>query len=84
VGLPKLEPRVKQTDKGAGLSVEGTDIASFPDIASKAGIGEVSWFRLSAMFPADDVVNLMRRVRIFFVDQAIFTPVTGAIGNQSP
>lgn len=36
------------------------------------------------MFPADDMVDLMRRIRIVFVKEAILTSVGGAFCDESP
>jgi hypothetical protein len=82
--LPALEPRVEETYKCAGLSVEGTNIGPFPRVASKAGIRQVAGIRLPAMFTADDVVYLMRRVRVVLVKVTILTPVAGAFCDESP
>jgi hypothetical protein len=59
-----------------------TDIAPLPCIASKASIGKVVGIRLAAMFAVNDVVYLMRRVRIAFMKKAILTPKGGAFCDE--
>src|SRR4051794_33624336 len=82
--LPTLASRMKETYEPAGLCVERTNIAPFPCVASKTGIGEVVRNRLSAMFAAADVVYLMRRIRIVFVKEAILAPIANAFCDESP
>ncbi len=82
--IPALAPRVEQTHELAGLSIERTNIAPFPCIASKASIGEVVGIRRTGMFAADNVIYLMRRIRIVFMKQAILTPKDGALCDESP
>lgn len=80
VVIPMLAPRVEQGDKSAALGINRTDIAC---IASKASIGKVAGIRLSTMLTADDVVNLMRRIRIAFVKEAILTSKARAFCDES-
>ena len=82
--IPTLAPRVEETHEFAGLSIDRTDIAPLPCITSKASIGKVVGIRLAAMFAANDVVYLMRRVRIAFMKKAILTSKGGAFCDESP
>lgn len=41
-------------------------------------------FRCPAMFSADDVVYLMRRVGVVLTEKTILTPLGGALRDQSP
>jgi hypothetical protein len=82
--IPTLAPRVEETHERAGLRVERTDITPLPCIASKAGIGKVIGIREPAMFAANDVVYLVRRIRIIFMKKAILTPVSSAFCHESP
>jgi hypothetical protein len=79
-----MAPRVKKAHDRASLGINRTDIAALPRIASKAGISKVVDFRWTAVLAADDVVYLMRRIRIVFVKKAVLTPVRGAFCNESP
>lgn len=36
------------------------------------------------MLAADDVVYLMRGIRVVFVKQAVFTPIRSSLRNESP
>ena len=82
--IPALMPRVEERHERAGFRVKRTDIAPLPCIASKASIGKVVGIRLAAMFAANDVVYLMRRVRIVFMKKAILTAKDGAFCDESP
>jgi len=82
--VPTLAPRVEERRERAGFTVNRTDIAPLPCIASKASIGKVVGIRLAAMFAANDVVYLMRRVRIAFMKKAILTSKGGAFCDESP
>ena len=81
---PPLAPRVKETHECAALGIQRTNIAPFPSVAPKTSVGKVPRTRLPAMFAADNVVYLMRRIRIVFVKQAILTSVGGAFCDNSP
>ena len=76
--LPPLASRVERGSERAGFRIKRTDIAPLPGIASKASIGKVVGIRLATMFSADDVVYLMRRIRIAFMKKAILTSKGGA------
>ena len=82
--VPTLAPRVEEKRERAGFRVNRTDIAPLPCIASMASIGKVVGIRLPAMFAANDVVYLMRRIRIVFVKEAILTAKGGAFCDESP
>jgi len=83
VVIPTLAPWVEEGHKRAGLSVNRTDVAPLPHITPKASIGKVAGIRLPAMLTADDVVNLMRRIRIAFVKEAVLTPKGSALCDES-
>ena len=73
--LPLLESWIEQRGKLPGVGTDSSDIAAFRGIASQTSMGQVVRLRCAAMFSADNVINLMRRIRIVFVEQAILTPV---------
>ena len=75
---------MEEVHERTGLSIERTDIAPFPCVAPKTGIGEVVGFRSPAMFATDDVVYLVWRVRIVFMKEAILTAIASAFCNESP
>ena len=81
--LPTLPSRVEEADERAAPVAERADVAPFPCVASKTSVGKVVSIRSSAMFAADDVVYLMRRIRIVFMKEAILTSVAGAFGDES-
>lgn len=82
--VPTFPPRIKQANKLACASVQGTDVAPLPHVASQASIREIVRNRRPSVFPADDVVDLMRRIGIFRVQQAVLASVAGTFGNQLP
>jgi hypothetical protein len=81
--FPTLPSRVEEVYEPTAFSIERTDIAPFPCIAAKTGIRQILSVRSSAMFAADDVIYLMRRVGIVFVKETILTAMTGALSNES-
>ena len=81
---PPLAPRVEEADEGATLNVDRTDIASLPRVASETGICKIIEIRSPAMFAANDVVDLMRRIRIFFMQEAVLASIGRAFGDESP
>jgi len=66
--LPTLPPRVKEAYKLAILSIDRTDIGSLPRIAANTSVSEVISVRSASMFAADDVIDLMGRIRILFME----------------
>jgi hypothetical protein len=82
--VPTLAPRVEEGRERAGFGVNRTDIAPLPCIASKASIGKVLGIRFAAMFAANDVVYLMRRVRAAFIKKGILTSKGGTFCDESP
>jgi hypothetical protein len=83
VVIPALAPRVEETDERATPGIDRANVAPLPRIASDAGIREVAGIRRSAVLTTDDVVDLMRRIRIVFVKKAILTAIRGAFCDES-
>ena len=68
-------------EKPDGLSsgrVECGNVAAFMTIAKNAGVGQILKRRYTAMLAADEVVNLMRKANVVFVNQALLASVAGA------
>lgn len=68
----------------SGLGVERGNVAALPRIAAKARIGEIIEIRPAAVLAANDVIYLMRRVRVIFMKKAIFATVGCALRYRSP
>jgi hypothetical protein len=75
---------VKETHERSTRRIDRANVAPLPRIASNAGIREIAGIRGSAVFTTNDVVDLMRRIRIVFVKKAILTAIRGAFGDESP
>ena len=81
--IPALAPRVEETHERPTPGIDRANVAPFPRIASNTGIREVAGIGRSAVLTTNDVVDLMRRVRIVFVKKAILTAICGAFGDES-
>ena len=62
--------------------IDGSDVASLPDVAPEAGIGEVLNLGASAVLPADDVVYLVGKVSVVLMQQAVLAAVSGAFRDE--
>ena len=60
------------------------NVGTFVAIAKNESVGEVVKTRLAAMFAAYNVIELERKAGIVFVDQTVFTAVTGSKRNRCP
>jgi hypothetical protein len=74
---------VEETDERATPGIDRANVAPLPRIASNAGVREVACIRRPAMLTANDVVDLMRRIRIVFVEKAILAAIRGAFRHES-
>ena len=83
VVIPAVAPRVEEAHELSTQGIDRADVAPFPRIASNAGIREVAGIRRSAVLTTNDVVDLMRRIRIVFVKKAILTAICGAFRDES-
>ena len=55
-------------------------VSPFVAIAQRAGICQVAGAGKAAMFPAHDVIDLMRKSGVLLMDEAVFVAVTRAPG----
>jgi hypothetical protein len=83
VVIPAVAPRVEETHERSTQMIDRADVAPLPRVASNAGIGEVAGIRRSAALTANDVVDLMRRIRIVLVTKAMLTTIRGAFRVES-
>ena len=80
---PFLQAWVEQRNKLAGLRVDGSNVTALPGIAAQASKSEVLEYGHSFMLPGNDVVYLVGRVGIIFVQQAIFASISSALRNEA-
>jgi hypothetical protein len=78
-----LVPRMEEPDERSAPGIDRANVATLPCVAPNAGIREVAGIRRSAVLTANDVVDLMRRIRIVFVEEAILTARRGAFRDES-
>src|SRR4051794_10956986 len=71
---PDVRARVVQPDQCAS-SIDRPQVGPFQGVAQHAGVCEIVNGVLSAVLPADNVINLIPKGRIFFVHKTVFTPV---------
>jgi hypothetical protein len=64
---PIIIPGVEQGDEYAGFQIFDPRGAPFPKIAADASVGEVQGDRFAAVFPAEDVINVVRVKGVVFV-----------------
>lgn len=83
VVFPTLAPRMKQAHDPPSLGVGRANIAPFPCVTPKAGISQIVGIRCPAVLAADDMVDLMRRIGILFVEEAILAAISRTFGDQS-
>ena len=82
--VPFVPAGMEERDERVRGGVDGASIASFPKVASDASVGEVGRVRQASVLAAEDVIDLVGHVRVVFVDQAVLTPVVGALGHELP
>jgi len=80
--IPALAPRVEEIHERPTPGIDRANVAPLPRIAPNAGIREVAGIRRSAVLTTDDVVDLVRRIRIVFVKKAILTAIRGAFRDE--
>ena len=80
---PALPARVEERNQGAGGVLKRTEIAPFPGIATHAGVREIIRFRSPAMLAADNVIDLVRGVRVLLMQKTILTAVGRSFRDQA-
>jgi hypothetical protein len=80
--IPAQAPPVEEIHERSAQGIDRANVAPLPRIASNAGIREVAGIRRSAVLTANDVVDLMGRIRIVFVKKAILTAIRGAFRDE--
>lgn len=80
---PLLPARVEQRNKVARFRIDRSNVTAFPGIATQAGISEVLERGRPSVLPANDVVYLVRRIGIIFVQKTVLTSVPSAFRNKT-
>ena len=73
-----VQSQVEKAHDLSALNVDGGDIAPLQEIAQIARPREIVLVSRPAMLLRDDVIRLVREVRVFLVDQAVLTSAAGA------
>jgi len=74
-----LCPGIEQRDECPGHGIEGTEIASLPTIAQRAGQGEILNDSLTTVLFGNDVIYLMRRCGQFLWKQTIIAAISRSL-----
>ncbi len=78
---PPVPPGMEQPNDLPRKGMNRGDIASFVAIANHAGQRQIVCAGGTAVFPANDVIDLVREASVFLVDQAVFTAVARATSH---
>lgn len=70
---PFVGSRIVESNKIAFWVNNAANVCAFMNIAEWARIGEIIEIAGSAVFEANDMVNLIRRIHIIFMNQAVLT-----------
>src|SRR5262249_35903486 len=81
---PGIGTRIEKTYQAAGFHINRRDVRSFMAVAKETRPGEVLGLCLAAVFPSDDVVRFVGSPRVFFVEQAILTPMASPLLDRGP
>lgn len=80
--IPRVAPGIEEPDCAAGTIHRG-DVRTFVAVAEDTGVSQIADRRGAAVFPADNVIDFVRKARAVFMDQTVFTTSMGALDNQS-
>jgi hypothetical protein len=83
VVIPVIASRVEKTHKLTRMRLNRADVAPLPRVAPQAGVRKVYGVRPATMFAANDVIDLMRRIRVTFMDEAILASLFRTLGNRA-
>jgi hypothetical protein len=83
VFVPRVAPGIEEPDCATG-SIDGGDVGAFVAVAEDTSVSQIANIRGSAVFPADNVVDFVRKARAILIDQTVFTTSMGALDDQAP
>ena len=81
--LPTLAPWVEQAHVSAARRGDRAYVGPFPGVTTNTSVGKVIRIGAASMFAADNVIYLMRRIRVSFVEETIFTAISCAFRDES-
>ncbi len=77
---PPISKGMKKPDSFTGVWLNRRDVAALMAITQHTRERQVVGCGCTAVLPADNVIDLVSKTRILFVDEAIFTAALGAPG----
>lgn len=77
---PAVASRIKESDGESRRSIDRSDIAPLVAIAENAGVCQIVEIGRAAVLAANDVIDLVRKTCVFFVEEAIFASIIRAAG----
>ena len=80
--VPYVPPRIEESNRLTG-TVQGRNIGPFGPIAEDTGVGKIANAGGTAVLPADDVINLMRKADAILMYQTVFTPPASAFDDKA-
>jgi hypothetical protein len=80
--VPNMPAGIEEAD-GTAQNVHGCDIGAFVPIAEDTGVGKIAGVRGTAVFSADDVIDLMGEPGAIFMHQAVFAPSVCAFYDKT-
>ncbi len=80
---PAVRPRIEQTFQSP-CPCQRRDVGTFPQVAPHATSRKVVGGRRSPVLSAYNVIDLVRRIRVVRVQQAILASVAGSLGHKRP
>jgi hypothetical protein len=75
---------VEQLNNFAGFKIDRRKITSLQAIANKTRKREIVLVGQSPVFPGKDVIYLVRQEGVFFMKQAVFAAMVGALAHYVP
>ena len=81
---PTVSSRVEQTLDSSRLDIDGRQVTSLQEIAQITSPSEVVFVSWPAVLLGDDVIRLVREVRIVLVDQAVLASTLCACLDETP
>src|SRR5580658_4641647 len=82
VPVPRVSPGIEEPDRPAG-AIYRCVVCPLVPIAEDAGVGQIFYLRGSAVFPADDVIDLVRKASAILMRQTVFETSTGALDDKT-
>ncbi len=79
---PPIFSRIEERADAILFETQAGNVRTLPCVAADAGECEIVRRGTPAVLAADDVIDLMRRERVFFMDEAIFATTSCSAGDK--